>query len=161
MITLLRSSLIDPLPVAEHRCLFSEGRRGWHKAVRRLLLRRRDARWRQPLNSGHRCPIFGVQQETDGHPDGGRENRDLQPQGPSSGKAHPTDAFRPFLCAPAAIDTLPPRPMSRALRLSCFSCGLEMSCYLSNILTLSSSISLRSARLGAFRFLSTPSGTRN
>jgi hypothetical protein len=51
--------------------------------------------------------------------------------------------------------------MSRALRLSCFSCGLEMSCYLSNILTLSSSISLRSARLGAFRFLSTPSGTRN
>lgn len=122
-ITLFWTGLIDLHSVAEYVAgrLFSKRRRGRHKAVRRLLRRHRDARRRQSLNSGR--SILSVEQETDGHPHGGRQHRHLQPQRPSPGKAHLlSPSPRLFLCAPAAIiDTfrpaLPPRP-ARALARS-------------------------------------------
>lgn len=130
---MLRAGLIDLRLVAEYVAgrLFSKRRRGRHKAVRRLLRRHRDARRRQSLDGGR--SILGVEQETDGHPHGGSQHRHLQPQRPSPGKAHPPirrcSSVLP-LCARCDYRHLRP-----ALRLSCFSCGLEMSCYLSNILS--------------------------
>lgn len=128
--TLLRASLIDLRLVADHAAgrLFSKRRRGRHKAVRRLL-RHRDARRCQSLNGGRRRSILRVKQETDGHPHGGRQHRHLQPQRPSPGETHPSAGLRSFLYAPAAIDTFP-----RCDYRTSLSCGLEMSCYLSNIL---------------------------
>ena len=128
---MLKADLIDLRPVVNSITsrLFSKRRRGWYKAIRRLL-RHRDARRCQSLNGSRRRPILRIEQETDSHPHGGCQYRHLQPQRPSPGKTHPSATLRSSLYAPAARSTPP-----RALRLSYFSCGLEMSCYLSNILS--------------------------